>query len=932
MNELELTILVLSAFLHDIGMVVARRERNRILRSEDFKHFEGQYPRIAKCIKEAQEEGEHRIATELEDQLLTYFLRESHASRGAQFVRRKFGACLKLGDLDFSEVVCRICASHNEPWEKLGARKERVHGYPLREEYPTSHLIGTYEVSNQFLAIVLRLADILDFDRERTPSVIFEYLYPLGEVSLSHWLTHFSVQGWLIDKDKIKFRVECEHPLYQKTVNEYFDKIDAELQGAHLLIERFPTRVAEQYKMRLPVAVDRSEVGPKMIEGKPSYIYADFHFGLDYDRVVTLLSEELHYDETTTIRELLQNSIDACRYRCALETATGSAWKEDDARIAFVYDSAKSTLVVDDNGIGMDQEIVEKYFLRIGCSYYREENPRYLRDIALFRSKGVNYSQIARFGIGFMSTFMLADKIEVKTRRKEHDRLGIPLCIKIDPRLKMYVMKELEPFEWPKGNQPGTTMILHLTKSIELKDLLDKFAVNIELNLSANIDGRHYMIKPKGFGVECFPNLVKEVQYHIKKGQLTSYAINLSKSGIPSVKGTTTFFFPSVRGKLLLPKYDTFDYGSLEMQQEFLIGRRHPKTRVLNDTKLTSEGILVEHSSGIDLPFPQISVIDFFGDSKPELTLDRKSFRHGSFGSGYIENKLYDFLSSEFGKSICGGNLKFFSPFWKFPWDMDKDLLEFLVRDPKARNDLFSFPLILGRKLKWFTFKQIREQFQTGIFVVFKQHKDSMESYKDEPDFFGNYSRCPPHLPLVGLKPSYKHNAEYFWKVLFLYSAMTLVRSGSYYYLRLKLRDSIYPEYSRMKVSSDIMRAILTHKFLSVAQYDGFPTDTIYSQNFALALNEKHPLVQVYIKCVQTASSEEEIDLVNIFRDYLINQSARREEQPENLDAIGRRLLKQGMIKKSDLKILSNIPLRMENMETSHLFSDPEPQLVQPKD
>jgi hypothetical protein len=124
MNELELTIVVLSAFLHDIGMIVARRERKRILQSEDFKHFEGEYPRIVRSMKDAQKEGEHRIATELEDQLLTYFLRKSHASRGAQFIKRKFGACLKLDDLDFSDLFARYVRVTMSRGKTLGRGKK----------------------------------------------------------------------------------------------------------------------------------------------------------------------------------------------------------------------------------------------------------------------------------------------------------------------------------------------------------------------------------------------------------------------------------------------------------------------------------------------------------------------------------------------------------------------------------------------------------------------------------------------------------------------------------------------------------------------------------------------------------------------------------------------------------------------------------------
>lgn len=926
MNELELTILVLSAFLHDIGMVVPRRERKGILQSKEFDDFKSGHPRIVKSLEEARKKGAHRIVTELEDQLLTYFLRESHASRGAQFIKHKFGACLKLNDLDFSELVCKICASHNEPWENLGARG-RAHGYPLLEEYPTSYLIGICEVNVQFLAIILRLADILDFDRERAPSAIFEYLYPVGEVSLSHWLTHFSIQGWSIDKDKIKFKAECEHPLYQNSVCEYFDKIDAELQGAHLLIERFPTKIAEKYRMQLPAVVDRSEVGPKIVNGKPTYIYTDFHFGLDYDRIVALLSEEVHYDETIAIRELLQNSLDAVKYRQALETALGSDWKQDNAKIAFAYDNAKDMLVIDDNGIGMDEEIVEKYFLRIGCSYYDKDNPRYLRDIALLEKQGVALNLISKFGIGILSTFLISDQIEVETRRKEHGRLNIPLSIRINPRLKIYVMKELEPSEWPKGDEPGTIITLHLTKPLDLKSLLERFAINVGLNISVRIDDKDYLIKPKGFGLECFPHLSKKVEYHIQKEQLVRHEVDLSQSGIPSVEGITTFFFPCVKGKLLMPGYDNFDYSSLEMDAEFLGLNPHlTKGEVLSGTKITSEGILVERHDDVGLPFPQISVINFSGDAKPELTLDRKSFKHGYLGSLYIEERFHDFLSSEFTKAIKEGVLNFLTPFWKYPWNVDSDLLDFLLKDVKFRDDMFSFPLLLRERQEWFTLRQIREQFPNGIFIVFRRHLGTA-NYRDFPDFYGNYSSCPRHFPLVGVQPTYDYEAGSFWRFLIIHSSLTLIKNENHYYLRMKLGESVNPLYRKPFGSIGSNTPIF-------AQYEGFPETAIYSQNFALACNEKHPLIQVYLKCAQNARSKEDETLLSVFSSYILSRSLTiRGEESVDVGDLGRKLLKQRMITKSKMKFFkSSLALCTENKEISHLFSDPEPPLVKPEE
>lgn len=914
MNELELAILILSAFLHDIGMVVVRQKKKEILQSEDFSDFKEKYPRINHSLKKAQEEGNYRIATQIEDQILTYYLRETHAARGAKFIKTKFGDKLKYRDLDFSDLVCKVCQSHGEPWEKLGVRGERLHGYPLREEYPTSHSIGNLEVNVQYLAIVLRIADILDFDRERTPSILFEYLYPISEISLKHWLAHLSVQGWLIGEDKIKYRVECEHPLYQKTVNDFLDKIDAELQGAKLLIEKFPGNITERYKMHLPRAVDRSEVGPKIVKGKPSYIYGDFQFGLDYDRVIALLGEELHYDETVAIRELLQNSVDACKNRLALEKTLGTNWDRKKANIHFIYDSTAQTITVEDNGIGMDREIVQNHFLRIGCSYYSEDNSRYLRDIAMFKDKGVTFYPISKFGIGILSCFMLADKIEVKTRRKEYDHLGSPLSIQISPELKMYVMKELEPSDWSNGKDSGTIVTLHLTRSIDLRKALEQFAINLEFDVSVTIDGITTKIKPRGFGLKCFPEVRKRVSDHLKEKRLISFAIDFSKSKIEGIRGKTTLFFPCVRGKLLVPREDEINLESIGLESEIVGGEYRPHG--LDKTLATSQGIYVPRGVEISLPFPHITVIDFFSESRPQLTLDRRSFKGGVKS---IQENLYDFISKEIRRGICNGRLHFHSPFWKFLWDVNSDLQELFFMDRKAKNELFELPLLVKGKRMSLSYQKIREHFQTGICIVFRRHESQIEP--SFTDYLKNYSISPPDLPLLAVVPEYRGSSNVsFWMRLFDWSELTLVEKKNYYYLKIQLKDQVNPINKKM-----YEKIQLRYYYPRFAKYDGIPSDILYSNNFAFALNVKHQLVRLFLSCLEKASSEKELALTRTFAGFLRDISFGKADLHTGVP-LGGKLKKQRLISSSATGLFKVDSLHVRDInEMKHLFLEPPP-------
>ena len=69
-----------------------------------------------------------------------------------------------------------------------------------------------------------------------------------------------------------------------------------------------------------------------------------------------------------------------------------------------------------DNGIGSTKEIVEKYFLNIGNSFYKS------RDFQKLRSTWLSdFQPTSQFGIGILSCFMIGDKIEVTTTPLNQD-------------------------------------------------------------------------------------------------------------------------------------------------------------------------------------------------------------------------------------------------------------------------------------------------------------------------------------------------------------------------------------------------------------------------------------------------------------------------------------------------------------------------------
>jgi molecular chaperone HtpG len=120
------------------------------------------------------------------------------------------------------------------------------------------------------------------------------------------------------------------------------------------------------------------------------------------------MGENIYGDKKYGLRELIQNSIDACMVM----------QEESDGKDEFMYnpyqpfiniilDHDRKQVIIYDNGRGMSVDILKKYFLNVGVSYYVSED---------YLFKGNIYTPIGNYGIGFLACFMLSDKINVITK------------------------------------------------------------------------------------------------------------------------------------------------------------------------------------------------------------------------------------------------------------------------------------------------------------------------------------------------------------------------------------------------------------------------------------------------------------------------------------------------------------------------------------
>lgn len=466
LNSVELCLLILSAHFHDQGMVIEDVEYQELSSKPEFLVFRDnwylEHPNRQEIDSQFNDphitpDEKSRLAlkiSEIESAILSDYLRDTHAERSANYVLSKYSGDkrLEVGGINIAQILSLICKSHYLPVNILNP----VHGFQYDEQ------IARYYLNVPYLAVLLRLADILDFDADRTPDVLFRAIHFTNDVSLNEWEKHRGIKGWTINKDIIRYTAKYSHPAYQAAALKLMDWIDEELGNCHALCRSFPAKF-QNYELLLPSLVDRSRIGPQ--DGK--YIYQDLEISLSRDEIVKLLmADKLYNRPYICIRELLQNSIDALRYRKTLFACADLEWNDGRVELShFLDEKGYEVIRCKDNGAGMDMNIVSRFLTKAGRSYYR--SPEFDRERSFFREKGVDFDPCSQFGIGFMSCFMLGDRITIKTRRDYGPgrNLGGPLIVEVNGLGGILIIKDGD-----SGQEPGTTVTITSRKKPSFLD------------------------------------------------------------------------------------------------------------------------------------------------------------------------------------------------------------------------------------------------------------------------------------------------------------------------------------------------------------------------------------------------------------------------------------------------------------------------------
>ena len=205
-------------------------------------------------------------------------------------------------------------------------------------------------------------------------------------------------------------------------------------------------------------------------------------FQAEVKQLLHLMIHSLYSNKEIFLRELVSNASDACD-KLRFEAIDQPALFENDPelRVRVDYDKAARTITVSDNGIGMSRQDAVENLGTIARSGTREFFSKLTGD------KQNDAQLIGQFGVGFYSSFIVADKVTVRSRRA-----GLPTA---------------EAIEWVSDGQGefsissidkadrGTEIVLHLREDEDellsnwkLREILRRYSDHISLPVQMPIE------------------------------------------------------------------------------------------------------------------------------------------------------------------------------------------------------------------------------------------------------------------------------------------------------------------------------------------------------------------------------------------------------------------------------------------------------------
>jgi molecular chaperone HtpG len=177
------------------------------------------------------------------------------------------------------------------------------------------------------------------------------------------------------------------------------------------------------------------------------------------ENIFPIIKKFLYSDHEIFLRELVSNAVDATQKIKRLSSLGELGSELGDLTIQVILDEKANTLTVRDRGIGMTAEEIKKYINQIAFSGAAEF-------VEKFKEANDAKEIIGKFGLGFYSSFMVADKVEIITRSYQEGTEAARWTCDGSTEFEITAAEKSER---------GTEVVLHINE--ESKEFLETFRI-----------------------------------------------------------------------------------------------------------------------------------------------------------------------------------------------------------------------------------------------------------------------------------------------------------------------------------------------------------------------------------------------------------------------------------------------------------------------
>ena len=186
------------------------------------------------------------------------------------------------------------------------------------------------------------------------------------------------------------------------------------------------------------------------------------NIGVTTENIFPVIKKFLYSDHEIFLREMVSNGVDAIQKLKTLADKGEFKGELGDLKVNVKLDEEAKTITISDNGIGMTEEEIEKYINQIAFSGVSDFLDKY---------KDNANAIIGHFGLGFYSSFMVSDRVDIITRSYKEESKGFKWTCDGTPA---YEITEVDK------ESRGSDSVLHI--SDDCKEFLNKQKIEELLN------------------------------------------------------------------------------------------------------------------------------------------------------------------------------------------------------------------------------------------------------------------------------------------------------------------------------------------------------------------------------------------------------------------------------------------------------------------